>query len=191
MQVNNTLKPNKLPKLLQNGFVVLDTEGDSTNKLPYWTHLSTFLPITDDQKNHPEKVLEIGRIDKAKEVNQLLMLKETNQVYSSLNLSDRKAKQKVLNFFEMNTLPVFIWGGGVDEMMINNLTGNEEHSVVYDVQNLFKRMGNPQCSLVKAMDRIGFKYSQVKGSHSPKQDANATAMLLKYIVNNIVDRKMY
>lgn len=181
MKLNKELDIGYLYQKIKDGFIVLDTEGDTTNEKPYWVYLAKIkyesMQVSD---------MNIGRISRAKEYHQLAMLKDINLPYSALDLSDEKAKNKLVKYFKENNLPVFIFGGGIDERLINNLTNNELNIDVYDAQRLVYQKIGKQVSLVKASNRFGIDFTQEKNNHNPKRDALATAQIIKEISENTI-----
>lgn len=94
MKLNKDLDIGNLYQTIKDGFIVLDTEGDTTNNKPYWIYLAKI-----EYETMQVSDINIGRISSAKEYHQLAMLKDINLPYSALDLSDEKAKNKLIKYF--------------------------------------------------------------------------------------------
>lgn len=107
--------------------------------------------------------------------------------YSSLDMTLMRAKNKTKKFFNKTDLPVIIYGSGVDNVMVNNLTNNEVDVVAYDIQYLFSHVvdhSNKRTPLLRAAQLVGIEMNRSKYLHNPIQDTNVTKVLVKYLIRN-------
>lgn len=182
MIIKNITSVDQLKELTQNGFTVFDTEGDRSNKLPYWIYGVTF-----DKTFNKLAELHVGRISHTKEKRKLFMLEKMDMPYSSLDMTLMRAKNKTKKFFNKTDLPVIIYGSGVDNVMVNNLTNNEVDVVAYDIQYLFSHVvdhSNKRTPLLRAAQLVGIEMNRSKYLHNPIQDTNVTKVLVNHLIRN-------
>lgn len=182
MIIKNITSVDQLKELTQNGFTVFDTEGDRSNKLPYWIY-----GVTYDKTFNKLAELHVGRISHTKEKRKLFMLEKMNRPYSSLDMTLAKAKNKTENFFNKTDLPVVIYGSGLDDVLINNLTNNEIDITAYNIQPLFSwvvRKTKNTLALAGAAKIVGIKLNRNKYQHNPIQDAHVTKVVTRYLIRN-------
>lgn len=175
---------NQLPKLIGNGFLVLDVEPSTNNKDIFWLSISRYA-----NTGAREVTFNLTDINATSQTDkQVAMAKILNKSWSNLTMPHESFTRKLTTFLhkrENQSLPLFVFDGkGCDLPLLSKYMPELKYQLVYDIRQIFnsfhhneKGVINPNLNDLASMVTTANKIKQGV-THSPIRDCDLTAKLV-------------
>lgn len=178
---NEVIYFNELNNVTRNGYLIVDIEPDETEQQVFWLYIARFNNQGIEQTHLNIANINCGASAKKK----LTMLEILDLPHSQLQTPVDQHGKLLLNYlssdFLITQMPIFYFGSGRDEHILNNLIGgyNIENNFI-DLQLSYDKMiGNDMPSgLEKVARSVGYEEMQHK-VHNPIQDVEMTNYIIK------------